>query len=73
MSLSVTEPSHAPRALRDRRYKRNRKLGIRARTIRVTDGELDRLVELGYLTARGNKKVEAEALTAALTEFLTVR
>lgn len=58
------------RLARSRRYKRNRRPGIRAGTVRITDGELDRLVELGYLGARGDKKAGAETLTAALTEFL---
>ncbi len=46
------------RAARNRRYYRNRRLGIRSRTIRITDGELARLVAKGYLTARGDRKAE---------------
>ncbi len=67
---AIASDKSAARAARNKRHYRNRRLGIHCRLVLVTDGELDRLVEKGYLTTRGDAKVEGEAIAAALSDFL---
>ncbi len=64
------EERRLARTLRNKRHYRNGRLGIRSRVVPVTDGELDHLVEKGYLAERGDRKAEGEAIAAALSDFL---
>ena len=49
-----------------------RKKGIVCRTIRVTQGELDRFEAAGYLDRadRGDRAAEARAIECFITEYL---
>jgi hypothetical protein len=74
----ISGPILHPEARRDRvrvntqRMRARRKKGIVCRTIRVTQGELDRFEAAGYLDRadHGDPAAEARAIECFITEYL---
>ena len=58
--------------VRSREYRRRKKLGLMARTVRITPKVVTKLVELGYLRfeSRGDAKAEGIAIEAYLGDNL---
>src|SRR5262249_4141506 len=55
-----------------RTYRRNKRMGLRVRPVRLSLKEAQKLVELGYLSldSKGDKRVEAIAIEAYLADSL---
>jgi hypothetical protein len=59
--------------LRQRNWRRNKRLGLRVRPVRLSVKEAQKLVELGYLSldSKGDKRAEAIAIEAYLGDSLS--
>jgi hypothetical protein len=58
---------------RVRRYRRNKRLGLRLRTVRLSQPQADKLIELGYLSRSndGGAMAEGIAIEAYLADNLS--
>jgi hypothetical protein len=58
--------------LRQKRWRRNKRLGLHIRTVRLPDRQISKFIELGYLAAsnRGNQVAEGIAVEAFLADSL---
>jgi hypothetical protein len=58
---------------RQRNWRRNKRMGLRVRPVRLSLKEAQKLVELGYLSldSKGDKRAEAIAIEAYLGDSLS--
>ena len=45
-----------------REHRRNKRLGLRLRTVRVEDKQIQKLIELGYLSLASKRDGQAESI-----------
>ena len=72
-TLISDKDSNAPAssAKRTRRYRKNRRLGLRPYTIRLSQGELEALVAKGYLNE--SDRTDLEMISTAAEAFMLDR
>jgi hypothetical protein len=60
----------ADSTIRSRECRQRKKLKLMQRTIRISPSQVMKLIALGYLGSRGNRKIEACAIEAYLADNL---
>jgi hypothetical protein len=71
-SSSEAYRAFRPATVRMQNYRRNKRLGLRTRSVRIGEKQVRKLIELGYLSlaSKGDERAEGIAIEAYLADNL---